>query len=74
MASRRRVNKVRWRHASDQWSYGVASQSQQGAEAPCVGTKVISSSENKDGGVTRRISGAMATLLIVSKGQWRHAS
>ena len=42
---------VRWRHASDQWSYGVASQSQQGAEAPCVGTKVISSShwrENLD--------------------------
>ena len=67
---------VRWRHASDQWSYGVASQSQQGTEAPCVGTKVISSSENKDGGVTRRISGAMASLLIVrvSKEQRRHAS
>ena len=68
------VNKVRWRHATDQWSYGVASQSQQGTEAPCVGTRVVSSSENKGGGVMRRISGAMASLIIVSKEQWRHAS
>ena len=61
----------RWRHASDQWSNGVASHSQHGTVAPCVVTRVVSSTEvqrqqvSRQGGRGLRHIYVMASLGIL---------